>query len=95
MTYLKTLIEELTEESIPAQLYVDNQSSIRLIKTGQMQSKSKHINIRYHIVSQAYESEEFKLFYCETGKQLADIFTKPLKIDLFTRFRSAICNPVK
>ncbi|UYV74968.1 hypothetical protein LAZ67_12001925, partial [Cordylochernes scorpioides] len=44
LIYIKALIEELTNETILAKLNIDNQSAMTLMKTGQMNRKTKHID---------------------------------------------------
>lgn len=91
LMYLKTLSLELTNETIPAHLHEDNQSSLKLIVTRQPTSKSRHINVRYFLVCEAFAEKCFELSYCETQHQLADIFTKPLLVDRFGNLRNQIC----
>jgi len=52
LKYLKSLLHELLDMDISATLCVDNQSAIRLIKSGQMSRQSKHIDVRYHFISE-------------------------------------------
>lgn len=74
--YVCTLYKELTDQTAQVTLHVDNQSAIKLIKTGQMNRRSKHINVRFYYISTAYDDKLFSLSYCPTGEQVADIFTK-------------------
>ena len=50
--HVKALIEELTGEVIQVKLNIDNQSAIKLFKSGQMNKRSKHIDVRYHFVTE-------------------------------------------
>jgi hypothetical protein len=61
-------------------VHEDNQGSIQLIKNtaGQISSRTKHIDIKFHFVRQHYQSGDFDLQYCETTNMLADALTKPL-----------------
>lgn len=47
--YLKFLIDELTNTKV--KINVDNQSTITLMKTGVMNRRSKHIEVRYHFIN--------------------------------------------
>jgi hypothetical protein len=94
LKYLKTLIHELTREEIPAELYVDNQSAIRLIQTGQMHSRTKHIDVRYYSISEKFDKGLFSIKYCPSQKNIADIFTKALPSEPFMKLRKCICNPL-
>ena len=49
-----------------------------------MYGKSKHIDIRYHFL------RDVELKYYRTQEQLADIMTKPLKLDVFVKLREQL-----
>jgi len=89
--YLKSFYEELTKE-IRLVLMVDNQSAIHLVKSGQMNRKTKHIDVRYHFLSEIYYEGVFDIVYCPTEEQVADIFTKPLTRIKFERCRDKMTN---
>lgn len=50
LLYLKTVIQELTKKEIIAEMYVDNQSAVKLIKSGVFNKRLKHIDLRYHFI---------------------------------------------
>ena len=60
------------------QLFIDNQSAIKLIKNPEYHKRTKHIDIKYHFVREKYESGEILPQYVNTNDQLADLFTKSL-----------------
>lgn len=88
--YLKTFVEELTSEKVIANLGVDNQSAISLIKNGQFNKRSKHIDVRYHFINERVSEGVVNLNYCKTGDQIADIFTKPLNVTKFEKFKNVL-----
>ena len=63
-------------------LYCDNKSAIAIAKNQVSHERSKHI------VRQ--EKDEIQLHYCQTGEQLADIFTKALPREKFCYLRERI-----
>lgn len=69
-------------------LFCDNQSSIRLIKNPEFHKRTKHIDVKYHFIREKFSNGFFDLQYVSTDDQVADILTKPLAKDKFTRFRS-------
>jgi hypothetical protein len=69
------------------QLWCDNQSAIKSMENDMSKARSKHIDIRYHYIREQVRSERIKVGYCETGKMLADIFTKPLPSVTFERLK--------
>lgn len=71
---------------------VDNQSAIKLIKTGIFNRRSKHIDVRFHFISEKIKENSINVVYCSTGDQIADIFTKPLGAIKFKRFRDMLMH---
>lgn len=90
--YLSSLNEELTGKAPEVEMLIDNTSAINLIKTGQMNRRSKHIKVRYYYISEEYDNKLFSIVHCPTGDQLADIFTKPLQAVKFEKFKNALTN---
>ena len=73
-------------------LYQDNTSSIRLELNGKASSskRTRHINIRYFLITDRVNKKEINIEYCPTEEMIADYFTKPLQGSLFRRFRNAV-----
>ena len=73
-------------------LYQDNTSAIRLENNGKASStkRTRHINIRYFLITDRVAKGEIEIEYCPTEEMLADYFTKPLQGALFQKFRNAI-----
>ncbi|GJV38694.1 retrovirus-related pol polyprotein from transposon TNT 1-94 [Tanacetum coccineum] len=59
-------------------MYCDNKSVIALRCNKVQHSRSKHIDIRFHFIKEHVENGVIKLYFVNTGYQLADIFTKAL-----------------
>jgi len=70
----------------PAMVYEDNQGCIKLLMKENVGQRSKHIDTRYFFVRDEYKKKLFEVKYCETGKMIADILTKPLANNLLKRF---------
>jgi hypothetical protein len=71
-------------------IYCDNTSAIAISDNPVQHSRMKHIDIRHHFIREHVEKGTVKLFYIPTEKQLADIFTKPLDEETFTRLVSEL-----
>ena len=56
----------------------DNTSAINLSKNLIQHSRTKHIDIRHHFLSDYVQNGDISLEFIDTNNQLADIFTKPL-----------------
>lgn len=70
-----------------ATIFVDNQSSIRLVKNPEFHKRTKHIDVRFHFVREKVQANELKIEYLCTKKQKADIFTKAIPGDRFAFLR--------
>ena len=86
--WIQTLIQDLelkTEGAI--KIMVDNKSAINLAKNPVSHGRSKHIETKYHFLRNQVSKEKIKLQHCGTDLQVADILTKPLKIERFKSLR--------
>ncbi|PNY15934.1 hypothetical protein L195_g012642 [Trifolium pratense] len=70
-------------------IYYDNSSSIKLSKNPIMHGRSKHIDVRFHFLRDLTKDESIELVHCRSEDQLADLLTKPLKLESFYKLRSA------
>nr|GEW16430.1 copia protein [Tanacetum cinerariifolium] len=62
-------------------MYCDNKSAIALCSNNVQHSRSKHIDIRYHIMKEQVKNGVIELYFVNTEYQLADLFTKALGRD--------------
>ncbi|WVZ93942.1 hypothetical protein U9M48_039891 [Paspalum notatum var. saurae] len=68
-------------------LLVDSTFAISVAKNPILHSRTKHIDVRFHFLRDHYEKGDIDLVHVISANQLADIFTKPLEFDAFTRLR--------
>ncbi|GKA45020.1 retrovirus-related pol polyprotein from transposon TNT 1-94 [Tanacetum coccineum] len=59
-------------------MYCDNKSAIALCCNNIQQSRSKHIDIRFHFIKEHVENGVIELYFVNTEYQPEDIFTKAL-----------------
>nr|XP_025637087.1 uncharacterized protein LOC112732551 [Arachis hypogaea] len=52
--------------------------------------RSKHIDIWVHKIRELVNEKEVVIEYCPTEEQVADIFTKPLKTELFCKLKKML-----
>ncbi|WVZ51987.1 hypothetical protein U9M48_003083 [Paspalum notatum var. saurae] len=71
-------------------LLVDSTSTISVAKNPILHSRTKHIDVRFHFLRDHYEKGDIDLVHVVSAIQLADIFTKPLEFDAFTRLRGEL-----
>jgi hypothetical protein len=68
-------------------LLCDNESAIRMADNPVEHSRTKHISIRYYFLRDHQQKGDIEIAYVNTKEQLADIFTKPLDEQTFTKLR--------
>nr|GEV86710.1 ribonuclease H-like domain, reverse transcriptase, RNA-dependent DNA polymerase [Tanacetum cinerariifolium] len=77
--WLKRLLSKITdsnEENIT--IYVDNKSTIALMKNLVFHGRSKHIDTKYHFIRECAEKEDLTVEHISGEQQRADILTKAL-----------------
>ena len=91
MLWLESLLDELKVGYVkPVQLLVDNKSAISLAKNPVAHGRSKHIETRFHFIRDQVNKKKLELVYCTTEDQLADVFTKPLRVERFEKLRDML-----
>ncbi|KAI3672561.1 hypothetical protein L6452_38652 [Arctium lappa] len=65
-------------------ILIDNNSSISIVNNPVKQSKTKHIEIRYHFIRDCNEKKLIQVVKVHTSNQFADLFTKAFDVGRFT-----------
>lgn len=68
----------------------DNSSAIKLSRNPVLHGRSKHIDVRYHFLRDLVKEGTISLVHCGSAEQVADIMTKPVKVDTFQRLRAEL-----
>ncbi|KAJ1527993.1 hypothetical protein ONE63_007921 [Megalurothrips usitatus] len=92
LKYMKSFVEELLGVKPKITLYVDNQSAIAMIKSGQLSRKSKHIDVKYHFVNDELQKGWFNIKHVKSQENLADILTKPLCRRVFENLKTVLMH---
>lgn len=71
-------------------VFCDNSSAIKLSKNPVLHGRSKHIDVRFHFLRNLTRDGVVDLKFCGTNDQLADIITKPLKLESFEKLREQL-----
>eukprot|EP00253_Pinus_taeda_P034877 PITA_34877 len=71
----------------PISILCDNTSAISISKNPVMNSKTKHIPIKYHFLQEQVLEQKVKLEYVPSKEQVVDILTKPLPRETFEYLR--------
>jgi hypothetical protein len=91
--WLRDLVTELgLHVQMGSLLYGDNQSTIAVSKNGVKSDRTKHVDVKYHFVTQTVEEGKVKLKWIPTAEQQADIFTKALAPQVFERLRQQLMS---
>nr|GEW51784.1 putative ribonuclease H-like domain-containing protein [Tanacetum cinerariifolium] len=61
-------------------IYIDNESTICIIKNPVFHSKTKHIEIRHHFIRDAYEKKLIQVLKIHTDDNVADLLTKAFEV---------------
>ncbi|GJV60017.1 reverse transcriptase domain-containing protein [Tanacetum coccineum] len=63
-----------------AKIYIDNESTICIVKNLVFHSKTKHIEIRHHFIRGAYEKKLIQVLKIHTDDNVADLLTKAFDV---------------
>ncbi|GKC24633.1 hypothetical protein Tco_1026783, partial [Tanacetum coccineum] len=61
-------------------IYIDNESTICIVKNPIYHSKTKHISIRHHFIRDAYEKKLIQVLKIHTDDNVADLLTKAFDV---------------
>jgi hypothetical protein len=89
--WLRRMLSELQyQQDGPTKIFCDNKSTIALTKNPVFHGRSKHIDIKHHYIRDLIRDKEIVVEYCTSEDQIADIFTKPLKTNLFLKMKNLL-----
>ncbi|GKF52166.1 hypothetical protein Tco_0148633 [Tanacetum coccineum] len=64
-------------------IYIDNESTICIVKNSVFHSKTKHIEIRHHFIRDSYEKKLIQVIKIHTYQNVADLLTKAFDVGRF------------
>jgi hypothetical protein len=89
--WLRGLLHELGLQTQTGSLvYGDNQSTLAISKNGIKGERTKHVDVKYHFITETVERGDVKLKWIPTSEQQADIFTKALAAPAFQTLRQLL-----
>ena len=89
--HLRFLLKELgLEQKEPTVIFCDNQGAMNLSKNYITHSRTRHIDIKYHFIREHITNGDIQVKYCQTEHMIADIFTKSLGFNLFSKHRNSL-----
>jgi transposase InsO family protein len=89
--WLRGLMEELGLHTQTGSIvYGDNQSTLAVSENGVKGARTKHVDVKYHFVTETVEQGSVKLRWVPTTQQQADLFTKALAAPPFESLRKQL-----
>ncbi|GJT95250.1 ribonuclease H-like domain-containing protein [Tanacetum coccineum] len=71
-------------------IFIDNESTICIVKNPVFHSKTKHIKIRHHFIRDSYEKILIQVIKIHTDHNVADLLTKALDVSHFQFLTASI-----
>ncbi|GKC60845.1 putative ribonuclease H-like domain-containing protein [Tanacetum coccineum] len=71
-------------------IYIDNESSICIVKNLVFHSKTKHIEIRHHFIRDSYEKKPIQVIKIHTDQNVADLLIKAFDVGRFQYLTASI-----
>ncbi|GJR28904.1 putative ribonuclease H-like domain-containing protein [Tanacetum coccineum] len=68
---------------INTKIYINNETTIFIVKNPVFHSKTKHIEIRHHFIRDAYEKKLIQVLKIHTNDNVADLLTKAFDVSRF------------
>lgn len=81
---------KLDNDFICVKIFADNQSAIKVSKNPEFHKRLKHVDIKFHFVRDKINNGVVTVNYLSTDNQIADMFTKPLSLYMFNKFRNQL-----
>ncbi|GJZ05263.1 putative ribonuclease H-like domain-containing protein [Tanacetum coccineum] len=73
-----------------AKIYIDNESTIFIVKNPIFHSKTKHIEIRHHFIRDSNEKKLIQMIKIHTDQNVTDLLTKAFDVSRFKYLISSI-----
>lgn len=88
LIWVQSLLQELgVAQDRPPVLWCDNLGATYLSANPVFHARTKHIEVDFHFVRERVAQKLLHIKFISSKDQVADIFTKPLSIQLFSSFR--------
>ncbi|KAG7578869.1 Reverse transcriptase RNA-dependent DNA polymerase [Arabidopsis thaliana x Arabidopsis arenosa] len=95
--WMRRILEEFgLRQSRSTTIMCDNSSAIKLSKNPVLHGRSKYFDVRFHFLRDLTKDGVVNLVHCGTNEHVADILTKPLRLEVFIRLREklGVCGKI-
>ena len=79
----------------PIPIHGDSVTAISMVRNDKYSHRTKHIDIRYHLVCQYHVSKILEMNKVNSKDNTADIFTKPLPAAMYNVHRDSLVRAIK
>ncbi|KAG8480134.1 hypothetical protein CXB51_024924 [Gossypium anomalum] len=86
----KVLVDLNLFQKEATEIFCDNKSAVAIAKNLVFHGKTKHFDIKLHVIREMEQACEIKLVHCNSEDQIADILTKGLGISRFNKLRKLL-----
>ena len=84
LKYFLTDLEIIGEKDhVP--MNVDSTYAISMVNEQKFNSRSKHVEIKYHLIREKAEKNDIEIFYMPSEELMVDALTKALPVEVFAR----------
>ncbi|GKB87835.1 putative ribonuclease H-like domain-containing protein [Tanacetum coccineum] len=73
-------------------IYIDNESTICIVKNPKFHAKTKHIEIRHHFIRDSYEKRLIQVIKVHSDQNVADLLTKAFDVSRLSILSTWTCN---
>ena len=90
-------VQEFMEPSMrvgAVNVFEDNEGAIKLATNKHASRRTKHIDVKHHLVRDASDARKVRVAYVRSEDQHADLLTKPLDLQKFYKHAKFILNVV-
>ena len=78
LKWYECMLLEMNVEQTKPELFIDNQAAIKPIRNPSHHMRTRHIDVKYKMVKEAYQQGSFFLSFTPSTEQLADVLKKAL-----------------
>ena len=85
-THISNLLSEMMDVTLPIPVMIDNVGAGYMAEKAINNKRTKHMDIRFHWIRNLIKEKHVELFHVPTVDNIADIMTKALPPQTFTKF---------